>query len=213
MNTDQLVLSLGSNVSPVRRGMIARRIALGLIAGGAVTLGIVVLKLGFRPDLAIAMHGFAFWMKWTYTLSFGVIAILATAHLARPEARRPRWLGLLAIPLVALAVLAIGELIRTPLSGWPELWMGLSWRICSTWLATLSLPIFAGLMLAFRNLAPTRLRLTGAVAGFSAGAFSATLYSLHCPEVSAVFVLTWYTLGIAVAAAIGALLGPKLLRW
>ena len=213
MNTDQLVITLVSGATAVRRGLIPRRIALGLIAGGAVTLGMVVLQLGFRPDLAIAMHGFAFWMKWTYTLSLGVIAILATAHLARPEARRPRWLWLLAVPLVALAALAVGELIRTPTSGWPKLWMGVSWQICSTRVATLSLPIFAGLVLAFRRLAPTRLRLTGAVAGLAAGAFGATLYCLHCPEVSAVFVLTWYTLGIAVAAAIGALLGPRLLRW
>ena len=213
MNIDQLVVSLGSSATPVRRGLIRRRLALGLMAGGAVTLAIVALRLGFRPDLAIAMHGFAFWMKWTYTLSLGVIAILATAHLARPEARRPRWLWLIAIPIAALAALAAGELIRTPLSGWPDLWMGLSWRMCSTRVAMLSLPIFAGLVLAFRRLAPTRLRLTGAVAGLAAGAFGATLYCLHCPEVSAVFVLTWYTLGIAVAAAIGALLGPQLLRW
>lgn len=213
MNTDQLVITLGSSVTLVRRGLIPRRIMWGVTAGGAVTLAMVVLQLGFRPDLVIAMHSFAFWMKWTYTLSLAVIAILATAHLARPEAQRPRWLWLLAVPIVALAALAAGELIRTPTSGWAELWMGLSWRICSTRVATLSLPIFAGLVVAFRRLAPTRLRLTGAVVGLAAGAFGATLYCLHCPEVSAVFVLTWYTLGIAVAAAIGALLGPKLLRW
>ena len=27
------------------------------------------------------------------------------------------------------------------------------------------------------------------------------------------FVATWYTLGIALTAALGALLGPRLLRW
>ena len=213
MNIDQLVLSLGSSATPVRRWLIPRRIALGLIVGGAITLAIVALKLDFRPDLAVAMHGFAFWMKWTYTLSCGVIAVLATAHLARPEAQRPRWLGLLAIPVVALAALAVGELIRTPPGGWRELLMGPSWRVCSTLVATMALPLLAGLMLAFRKFAPTRLRLTGAVAGLAAGAFGATLYCLHCPEVSAVFVLAWYTLGMAIAALIGALFGPHLLRW
>ena len=34
-----------------------------------------------------------------------------------------------------------------------------------------------------------------------------------CPEASAIFVLTWYTLGIGLAAGLGALLGPRLLRW
>ncbi|MBL7372919.1 DUF1109 family protein, partial [Escherichia coli] len=44
-------------------------------------------------------------------------------------------------------------------------------------------------------------------------AFAATVYCIHCPEVSAIFVLTWYSLGILLAASIGALLGPRLLRW
>ena len=213
MSIDQLVISLGASATRQRRGTIPQRIALGVIAGGVVTLAIIVLRLGFRPDLAVAMHGFAFWMKATYTLSLAIIATLATAHLARPEARRPRWLGLAALPIAGLALLAAGELVRTPLSDWPELWSGISWRVCSRWVATLALPILAGLMIAFRRFAPTRLRLTGAVAGLAAGATAATLYSLHCPEVSAVFVLTWYSLGIAVAATIGGLLGPRLLRW
>ena len=213
MNTDDLIRSLGASATPMHRGMIERRIALGLGAGAAGTLGMILIKLGIRPDLMLAMHGYAFWMKWTYTISLAVIAVLATVHLARPEAGRPRWLWLLAVPVAALAALAVGELIRTPMQGWPALWMGLSWKMCSTRVATLSLPIFAGLMIAFRRLAPTKLRLTGAVAGLAAGACGATLSCLHCPEVSAVFVLTWYSLGIAVAAGIGALLGPSLLRW
>jgi len=57
------------------------------------------------------------------------------------------------------------------------------------------------------------LRLTGAAAGLAAGASAATLYGLHCPEVSALFVLIWYSLGMLVAAAIGALAGPRVLRW
>ena len=52
-----------------------------------------------------------------------------------------------------------------------------------------------------------------AAAGLAAGAFAATVYCMHCPEVSAIFVLTWYSLGILLAASLGALLGPRLLRW
>jgi hypothetical protein len=77
----------------------------------------------------------------------------------------------------------------------------------------LAIPIFIGLLWAYRRLAPTRLRAAGAAAGLAAGASAATLYCLHCPETSALFVLTWYSLGIAMMTAIGALLGPRLLRW
>lgn len=38
-------------------------------------------------------------------------------------------------------------------------------------------------------------------------------HSLHCPEMGVAFWAVWYVLGMAVPAIIGALLGPRLLRW
>jgi len=46
-----------------------------------------------------------------------------------------------------------------------------------------------------------------------AGGVGASVYGLHCPEMTAAFVVTWYSLGVAACAAVGALLGPRLLRW
>ena len=93
------------------------------------------------------------------------------------------------------------------------MWLGHSWMVCPWLVLALAMPIFVGLLWSFRRLAPTRLRAAGAAAGLAAGAFAATVYCLHCPEVSAIFVLTWYSLGILLAASVGALLGPRLLRW
>jgi hypothetical protein len=157
---------------------------------------IVALCLGFRHDLDDAMHGFTFWMKWTYTISLAIGAIWTTAQLARPEERSLRGLWLMAIPVVLLAGVGVGELMRTPQTEWLAMWLGHSWRVCPWLVLTLSMPIFAGLLWSFRRLAPTRLRAAGAAAGLAAGAFGATVYCLHCPEVSAIFVLTWYSLGI-----------------
>ena len=68
-------------------------------------------------------------------------------------------------------------------------------------------------MIAFHRFAPSRLMMTGAVAGLAAGGLAATIYCLHCPEASPLFVLTWYTLGMALAGLAGALAGERLLRW
>ena len=118
-------------------------------------------------------------------------------------------------PLAALGLVAISfaELARVPPAQWLTMWLGASWRVCSSLVILLSLPIFAGLLWSYRTMAPTRLRTAGAVAGLAAGAWSAMLYCLHCPEVSAIFVLCWYTLGIGLAALLGAWLGPYLMRW
>jgi cytochrome oxidase assembly protein ShyY1 len=37
--------------------------------------------------------------------------------------------------------------------------------------------------------------------------------SFHCPEAGLPFLAIWYSLGIAAAATVGALLGKTLLRW
>jgi hypothetical protein len=91
--------------------------------------------------------------------------------------------------------------------------LGHTWKVCSPLILLLAVPIYAFLIAAIRKLAPTRPALTGAAAGFAAGALGATLYGLHCPEQAAAFVATWYTLGIGAATALGALAGRRLLRW
>lgn len=213
MNTEALIQSLSKNLKPVPRHALGRRLAVGIGAGGVVTLVLIGLGLGFRPDLDLAMRGYSFWMKWAYTVSIGVCALFMVARLARPDTVRLRWLWLIAVPFLLLAAIGVTEMAHVPPGDWLSMWLGQSWKRCPWLVLMLSAPIFVGLLWSFRQLAPTRLRMAGAAAGLAAGACAATLYCLHCPEVSAIFVLTWYTLGIALAAGIGALLGPRLLRW
>ena len=213
MNTDHLIDTLASDVKPVRRSAVRMRLTFGVLAGALFSAAVVILILGARTDLGTAMQGFSFWMKWSYTISLAAIAIYATARLARPNPGRLRSLWLIAIPVALLAGVGVVELFRTPTSEWLAMWLGDSWTKCPWYVLALAIPIFIGLLWSFRRLAPTRLRAAGGAAGLAAGAFAATVYCLHCPEVSAIFVLTWYTLGILLAASLGALIGPRFLRW
>lgn len=213
MNSEDLIAALSRDVTPVHRHALGQRLGAGLCLGAVLTLVLVGAGLGFRPDLWAAMHGSAFWVKWIYTASLGLCALLATAHLARPDASTPRWLWVMALPVVGLAIIGGVQMAYVPQGQWLAMWLGHSWKVCSTLVFVLSVPIFGGLLWSFRRLAPTRLRLAGATAGLAAGGWAAMLYCLHCPEVSAIFVLTWYTLGMGMACALGAVLGPRLLRW
>ena len=213
MRTEDLIQTLARNVHAVPRHVIGQRIALGILAGGSISLLLVSGILGIRPDLGAAMHDFAFWVRWVYTASLGIGAVLVTASLARPESARLRWLWLLAIPVLLLTAIGIGELAHARPQEWLTMWLGRNWRTCPWLVLLLSMPIFVGLLWSFRQFAPTRPRMAGAAAGLAAGAWSATLYCLHCPEVSAIFVLTWFSLGIGLAAVVGAVLGRQLLRW
>ncbi|MDQ0251340.1 hypothetical protein J2W22_003404 [Sphingomonas kyeonggiensis] len=213
MNTEDLIAQLSQDVPPVRRRAVGRRLAIGIALGSLVSAVLVALVLGIRPDLGLAMRGATFWMKWSYTFSLAIAAVVMVVQLARPDSARLRWTWLLAIPVTLLAVLGIAELARTPPAEWLAMWLGNSWMVCPWLVLALAMPIFIGLLWSFRRLAPTRLRAAGAAAGLAAGAFAAMVYCIHCPEVSAIFVLTWYSLGILLAASLGALLGPRLLRW
>ncbi|UVO54588.1 DUF1109 domain-containing protein [Sphingomonas sp. SUN039] len=213
MDTDALIEALARDTAPVPRHAAPLRLGLSLFAGMAATLVLIAATLGFRPDLDLAMAGTMFWMKLSYTASLALVAIAALLTLIRPEARPPRWLWLLTIPVALLGLVSAHELAEMPHDDWLQMWFGRSWSVCSPLIAVFAVPIAGALVLVVRQFAPTRLRATGAVIGLASGAASATLYSLHCPEAGASFVLTWYSLGIAAATAAGWALGPKLLRW
>ncbi|NIJ09542.1 hypothetical protein FHS31_003175 [Sphingomonas vulcanisoli] len=213
MNTDTLIETLAGDLKPVPPRSVGRRLMLGIGGGGAITLLLVATALGFRPDLAVAMYGFSFWMKWTYTISLGIGSVMMVSRLSRPEPVRLAGFWPIFIPFGLLAAVSIAELSHVPPADWLAMWLGHSWKVCPWLVLTLSLPIFVGLLWSFKRLAPTRLRAAGAAAGLASGAWAATLYCLHCPEVSALFVLTWYSLGIALASAFGALIGPRFIRW
>lgn len=213
MSLDTLIEELARDLKPVSRSAARRRLVMGLIAGGAITILLVGLVLGFRHDLGLAMRGATFWIKWGYTASLGLAAILVTNRLAQPEPIGLRVFWPVLIPFVLLALVAIAEMAHAPPGDWLAMWLGKTWKKCPWLVLMLSAPIFIGLLWSFKRLAPTRLRAAGGAAGLAAGAWAATLYCLHCPEVSALFVLTWYSLGILLASALGALIGPRLLRW
>ena len=91
MTSEDLIEQLSADVPAVRRNALGQRLGLGLAVGALVSMLAVCLSLGFRPDLWLAMHGPAFWMKWGYTASLGVCALAATAKLARPDSRAIAW--------------------------------------------------------------------------------------------------------------------------
>jgi len=213
MNSDDLIATLAQDLRPVPRHAVGRRLILGIIGGGVVTAVAVAFWLGIRPDLMLAMRGGTFWIKWAYTISLAVCATAAALRLARPDGRVGVWGWLMVLPVLGLALVAAIGLATTPAGQWLTMWLGHSWTVCSRNVFLLALPIFVGLLWSFRRLAPTRLALAGTCAGLAAGAWGATLYCLHCPETSALFVLTWYSLGMLGAALVGRLLGPRLLRW
>ena len=118
-----------------------------------------------------------------------------------------------AVPLIAMALLALLVWLDAAPAERPDMIYGKTWKSCSRSIAIVAMPVFAGVLWAMKGLAPTRLVLADASAGLLAGAVGTVVYALHCQEMAAPFVFVWYGAGMLLCAAIGAALGPKVLRW
>jgi hypothetical protein len=212
MKTDDLIAHLSDNLAPARRGLVMGALLAGLGGGVALAVMAMMMTLKPRPDLQAAMAGGAFWMKIGYTAALALVGLVIVQRQARAGADSKTPMLLLGVPVVALIVMAAVQLSE-PQADSAALLMGQTWTVCPWLILLLALPVYAGLLLALRRLAPTRLALAGAAAGLVAGASAATVYGFHCPETAAPFILVWYSLGIVLAAGLGAIAGARLLRW
>ena len=212
MRTADLVELLARDVRATPPGVVNRRLLAALLAGGALTLALVALGLRCQPLLLAAQQSW-FWMKTAYTGLLTLAGMVMVRRLAVPGAKVGAAPVAAALVVLAMLALGAGQILFAAPPARLALWLGHTWKVCSPLILLLALPIYACLIAAIRKLAPTRLALTGAAAGFVAGALAATLYGLHCPEQAAPFVVAWYTLGIAAATGLGAIAGSRLLRW
>lgn len=213
MQTDDLIRALAAEMTPVRPGALVLRLLAALAAGMLISFVIMIAWLGLRPDLRQAAGTSAYWAKFGYTLALALVAFWVTERLARPggQARMQR-LAMLA-PVAAVVVLAAIQLRSAPPIEHGALWMGQSWKLCPWRIVVLSLPILGAMLWAMRGLAPTRLALAGLGVGLLAGGAGAWVYAFHCDESAMPFLALWYTLGVAVTGAVGALVARPLLRW
>lgn len=213
MNTDDLIGALAAGVRPTPPGSAMRRLVLAMALGGAAALVGVLAVLGPRADLPQAVATGAFWIKAAYTAALAFCGLFVLHRLSRPGASAGwAWLTLAAVTLVVFA-LASAELMQAAPHARTRMVMGHSAMLCPGRILAFATPVYAALVWAFRNLAPTRLALAGFAGGLVSGAVGATAYGLACTEHTAAFLAVWYTIGVLAAGAVGALLGPRLLRW
>lgn len=211
MKTDTLIDILARDAGPAPRGLAARRLSPAALAGLLVSAGIATVWFGTIPAALFATA--VPWTKMAYAGALALVAGWWTARLSRPAAPivQPRR----ATGLVLLAMAAVGgvSLATAPAGTRLDALLGKSWSTCPWSVLALSLPALVASLWAVRGLAPTLPRTAGFAAGLLAGSLGAFGYSLSCPEASPAFVAIWYTLGIALTGAVGAVLGPRVLRW
>jgi hypothetical protein len=211
MKTDDLIAALARGEAAEKRMDMRLRLMLTLGAGLLLAAALTLIFLHARPDIGAAV------LPVLAKASFAAAAAAVTLPLAARLMRPGRPLGWRVAAVFVFAGLCALAALVALLGHAPEermkAWTGGVFPWCLLFVPLLASPAAALLVWLARALAPTRLTLTGAAIGALAGGVGAMAYSMYCPVDSIAFVTTWYALAIALCAAIGAIIGARILRW
>jgi hypothetical protein len=212
MDTDQLIRGLAAD-NDQRERPVGSVLATALLITAPVSIVMFFTALGFRKDIATALHNPFFDLKFLVTITVAISAIAISIHLSRPEASLKGWMWLLLIPVGLLSFGIGGEMMMPQQLPWITRLIGSNSKVCMTAIPLLSLPLLIAALVALRHGAPTRPALAGAYAGLLSAGFAATLYASQCTDDSPLFVATWYPLAIGLVTAVGAVAGSRWLRF
>lgn len=210
MKTDDLIAALAADTLP--RLTVGQRLARSLPVAFAVAVALFALMRGVRPDLAAALASDAV-LKTFVPLIVAAVAGALALGLARPEGRPVRLtlaLALLGALVLGMFLVALGDDASMGLSaslGKPSL------VTCLTTVPALALPLLAAALWSLSAGATASPSRTGAIGGLAAGALAAALYSLHCDQDTALFVIPAYGTAILMVTLAGGVAGLLLLRW
>jgi hypothetical protein len=213
MKTDELVSLLATGIDVVDARAPTRHLVAATAGGTVVATVLMVLWLDVRPTFALDAALPMFWVKEIFCIALVAAGVFTIARLSRPGAASGRLEILAGAPILAMWLLAVVVLAGAEPQERTALIRGVSWTECPYNIAVLSVPVFAAIVWAMRGFAPTHLRRAGAAAGFAAGAIGALAYTLHCPELDAPFLAIWYVAGVLIPTVVGAIVGPRVLRW
>lgn len=212
MKTDQLIEMLSRGVEPAEKPRWKRKVAITLLVGLVVGVALVAIGLGVRPDIGAARMP-VMW-KTLFSATAAIVILPLALQLMRPGRPLGWRIGAVALFFAVCAIATVVALMgEMPERRW-EAWMGgAAFPWCVVLIPVIAAPTAALLVWLMRAFAPTRLTMAGAAIGALSGGIGAMAYAMYCPTDSVAFVTTWYSLAIAVCAALGALIVSKFLRW
>jgi hypothetical protein len=211
MKTEDLIEALARGEDATAKRKAWPRIVFALAVGLLLGVGLLLTFFGMRPDIGAARM--MVMMKAGFAAMAAGVSLPLLMRLSRPG----RGLGWRVAAIIGFAALCAVVTAIALMGGDPSTrfaaWMGGQFPWCIVIIPLLAAPTAALLGWLVRDLAPTRLTMTGAALGAVSGGIGAMVYAMYCPVDSVAFVATWYAVSIALCAVIGAVVGARLLRW
>jgi hypothetical protein len=212
MSNDALILDLVADLAPVRRRSMWRDM-LWLFALAALELALLVMAGAMRPDMArMIVSPAMIWKIASLAILAGVSCAAALRSFAPPA---PSGRGIMAAIGVA-GLTVIGALFVTPSAdGGRSLLERLSpahGLLCAVSIVVLALPLIAMLAVLMRRAAPVRPARSALAAGLAASTCGALVFTICCPMNDPLYIIAWYSAGIAVVTGAARWLLPRRFR-
>ena len=216
MNTDRLIDMLSVDPEPVDGGQLGKVLLPAIVTGGAAAVALMFATVGPRPDLQSTAH-----LEWLAVKLLFALSVIGTGVPLLNRSIHPgledetNWV-LIFLPFLAAGAVALAMLLLSQPQAREAMLRGATrvssarCLLCIMFFAAIPL---AAVICAVRKGAPTRLKLCGGLAGIVAGGIGAVAYAFACTSDTIPFIAIWYGTAIVLCAVIGALLGPRVLRW
>jgi hypothetical protein len=200
-STDALIQELSADLAPVQRRSI-RREAAALMILGAGELALILMSGAMRPDMARVIV--SPYMAW----KIGGLAVLAVASCTaaiRSFAPSALWQpGRMFLPILAGLFVIGGVFVTNATDSSRSMMDRLSPAhgiLCTAAIVLLSLPVMALLAVLMRRAAPVRPAQSAWIAGIAASTCGALIFTACCPVSDPLYIIAWYSAGIAIVTA------------
>jgi hypothetical protein len=196
-STDGLIHDLSADLAPVQRRSVGREIA-ALIALGSAELAFILLAGAMRPDMGrMILTPLMLWKIGSLALLAAATCTIALRSFVPPATSRGGWLltlGLLVLAVVSGAfAMPTAEASRSLL----ERLSPAHGMLCATAIVVLSLPIMALLAFQMRRAAPVRPERSALASGLAASTCGALVFTACCPMNDPLYIVVWYSAGVA----------------
>lgn len=212
MNTEHLIAELARvpAASPLKTAQIAAAV-LGLVA---LCVAMFLTWAGVRSGLVTALSDPLVATKTLLPALLGGVALAAVLRLMRPEGTVSMGQRALVGLIIAMAavIYALGYATQDRALWFADLSL-VAVLECLAFIVLISVPALALSFALVRQGATTAPARTGAALGLGVSGAAAAGYSLYCTQDNPIFFVTWYGAAILLVTALGAIAGPRLLRW
>jgi hypothetical protein len=212
MSNDALILDLAAGLAPVKRRS-ALRDSLWLLALAAIEMLLILAVGAMRPDMGrMILSPYMIWKIGSLALLCGMSCTVAMRSFAPPALPR-RGLRIV-LGLAGLAMIGGLFLASSAESGRSLLdrLAPVHGLLCAVSIVVLSLPMVAMLAVLMRRAAPMQPRQSALASGLAASTCGALAFTICCPMNDPLYIVVWYSVGVAVVTALARWLLPRRFR-